>query len=113
MIESLQFVFCFEKKSGVLVERVDPEKRPRNVVRSVCERHVRKVGDYAFPRGVICFEDRHQKISNSVVELSLEPRMNPVLFDPPAGSIELSLCSGKSEPPRLSSGRVRPLPQEA
>jgi hypothetical protein len=99
----LQFVFCFEKKSGVLLERVDPEKRLRNIVRSTCDYGTfRKFGDYVFPREVICFEDRHKKISASVVELSLEPPLDPALFDPPAGAIELGQCSGKREPPRLS-----------
>ena len=103
VIENLQFVFCFEKKSGVLLERVSPEKRPRNIVRTACDYGTfRKFGDYAFPREVVCFEDRHKKISASVVELSLEPPMNPSLFDPPAGAIEIGVCSGKSMPPRLS-----------
>lgn len=103
VIENLQFVFCFEKKSGVLLERVSPEKRLRNVVRNACDYgDFRKFGDYAFPREVVCFEDRHKKISANVVELSLEPPLDPALFDPPAGAIEVGQCSGKREPPRLS-----------
>jgi len=103
VIQSLQFVFCFEKKSGVLLERIDPEKRLRNVVSSTCEYGTfRKFGDYAFPREARCFEDRHKKISASVVELSLEPPMDPALFDPPAGAIEVGRCSGKREAPSLS-----------
>ena len=103
VIESFQFVFCFEKKSGVLLERVSPEKRLRNVVRTTCDYGTfRKFGDYTFPREVVCFEDRHKKISASVVELSLEPPLDPALFDPPAGAIEVGQCSGKREPPSLS-----------
>ncbi len=103
VIQTLQFVFCFEKRTGALLERAYPEKRPRNVVLASCDYGTfRKFGDYAFPREVICYEDRHKKIAASVVELSLEPPMDPALFDPPAGSIELGLCSGKSERPSLS-----------
>lgn len=102
-IQSLQFVFCFEKRTGALLERVSPEKRPRNVVLASCDYGTfRTFGDYAFPREVVCYEDRHKKISVNVVELSLEPPMDPALFDPPASAIELGLCSGKSERPSLS-----------
>jgi TonB family protein len=103
VIENFQFVFCFEKKSGVLLERVSPEKRLRNVVRTACDYGTfRKFGDYTFPREVVCFEDRHKKISASVVELSVEPPLDPALFDPPAGAIEVGQCSGKREPPSFS-----------
>ncbi len=102
VIQSMQFVFCFGKKSGVLLERIDPEKRPRNLVNSICEYGTfRKFGDYTFPREARCFEDRHKKISASVVELSLEPPMDPALFDPPAGAIEVGRCFGKREAPSL------------
>ncbi len=103
VIENLQFVFCYEKKSGVLLERVSPERRLRNVVHTACDYGTfRKFGDYDFPHNVVCFEDRHKKISASVVELTLEPPLDPALFDPPVGAVELGQCSGKREPPRLS-----------
>ena len=107
VIQNMQFIFCFEKKSGVLVGRVDPEKRPRNIVNSACQYGTfRKFGDYAFPREVVCYEDRHKKISANVVELALEPPLDPALFDPPAGAIEVGQCSGKREPPSLSMNEL-------
>ncbi len=103
VIQNLQVILCFEEKSGVLVERVDPEKRPRNIVNSACQYgSFRKFGDYTFPREAMCFEDLHKKISANVVELSLEPPTDPALFDPPPGAIEVGQCSGKREPPSLS-----------
>jgi hypothetical protein len=103
VIENLQSVFCFEKTTGVLLERVFPEKRSRNNVVSSCEYGTfHGFGQYTFPREVVCFEDRHKKISANVVELTLEPPMDPALFDPPHGSIELGICSGKTVAPTLS-----------
>ncbi len=107
VIQGLQFVFCFEKKSGVLLEKMSPERRPRNIVSSSCEYGTfRKFGEYTFPREVMCFEDRHKKISANVVELSLEPPMDPALVDPPVGAIELGLCTGKIVSPTLSGGGI-------
>jgi hypothetical protein len=107
VIQSLQLIFCFEKKTGVLLEKVSPEKRPRNIVNTSCEYGTfRKFGDYTFPREVMCLEDRHKKISANVVELSLEPPMDPALLDPPAGAIELGLCAGKTIPPTLSGAAI-------
>lgn len=107
VIQSLQIVFCFEKKTGVLLETAFPEKRPRNTVVLSCEYgSFRKFGDYEFPREAVCYEDSHKKISARVVELSLEPSMDPALFDPPAGAIELGRCSGKKVPPSLSISEI-------
>jgi hypothetical protein len=107
MVENRQFAFCFEKQSGALLEKVLPEKRPRNVVSFSCEYGTfRKVGGYFFPREVACFEDRHKAISANVVELSIEPPMDPALFDAPAGAIELGRCSGKTSAPALSISEI-------
>jgi len=109
VIASSQFVFCFEKKSGVLLEKVSPERRPRNVVSFSCEYGgFRKFGDYSFPREVACFEDQHKKISASIVELSIRPPIDPTLFERPAGAIELGHCSGKTVPPTLSGSAAAP-----
>jgi Gram-negative bacterial TonB protein C-terminal len=100
------FVFCFEKKSGMLLEKISPETRPVNSVTFSCAYgEFRKFGDYWFPRQVRCFEDRHKTISADVVELSLESPVDPAIFDAPKGSIELGQCSGKTvapDPPTLS-----------
>jgi hypothetical protein len=97
--------FCFEKKSGVLLEKVFPEKRPRNLASWSCEYgKFQKFGDYAFPREVSCFEDRHKAISASVTDISIAPPMDPALFGPPAEAIELGQCSGKTVLPAASGG---------
>jgi hypothetical protein len=91
------YVFCFEKKSGVLLEKVSPETRPLNLVRFSCAYGAfRKFGDYWFPRQVECSEDRHKIISADVVELSIENPTDPTLFDAPKGAIELGQCLGKT-----------------
>jgi hypothetical protein len=99
------FAFCFEKKSGMLLERVSPETRPLNVVVFSCEYGAfRKFGNYWFPRQVRCFEDRHKTISADVVELSLETPIDRALFDAPQDAVELDQCSGKTVfpiPPNL------------
>jgi hypothetical protein len=102
-----RFAFCFEKKSGALLEKTFPEKRPRNLVNFSCEYgKFLKFGGYRFPREVACFEDRHSTISANVVDLSLEPPMDPALFDPPTGSIELGRCSGKAIPLTITGSSV-------
>jgi hypothetical protein len=102
-----RFAFCFEKKSGALLEKTSPEKRPRNLVNFSCEYgKFLKFGDYRFPREAVCFEDRHSSISANVVELSLEPPMDPALFDPPTGSIELGRCSGNATPPTITGSSM-------
>jgi hypothetical protein len=107
VIEGHPFVFCFEKKTGVLLEKVYPEKRPRNVVGFSCEyARFRKFGDYAFPREMACFEDLHKTITANVVELTVEPSVDPALFNPPVGAVELATCSGKVIPPALPIGRL-------
>ena len=107
IIDGRPFVFCFEKKSGVLLEKISPEKRPRNMVSFSCEYgSFRPFGGYAFPRDVLCLEDRHKIISATVVELSIEPPLDPALFTPPPGAIELGQCSGKAVPPASSGYEI-------
>jgi hypothetical protein len=93
---NLPLTLCFEKRSGMLLEKVSPETRPQNVIIFSCEYgSFRKFGDYWFPRQVRCFEDRHKNISADVVELSIETPVDPALFDAPKDAIELGQCSGK------------------
>jgi hypothetical protein len=108
VLENRPYVFCFEKKSGVLLDAVLPQKRPRNVVSFSCEYgSFHTFGDYAFPREALCFEDRHKTISAKVVELSVEPSPDPALFTPPPGAVEMGQCSGKTLPPAFSSDMLR------
>ena len=97
----LKLGFCFDKKSGVLLQRILPEVRPTNIVANSCQYgSFRKIGDHWFPREIACFEDRHRKLDAEVVDLSTEPSPDAALFTPPPGAIELGNCSVKAEPPR-------------
>jgi len=96
-------IFCFDKKSGVLLQRVSPEVRLRNVVNFSCEYgSFRVFGQYIFPHEIACFEDQHQSI-RAVVKLSSQPAVDTALFEPPPGAIEIPQCSGKMMPPFLVS----------
>jgi TonB family protein len=97
----LKLAFCFEKKTGVLVERILPEVRPTILADNECYYgSFQKIGDHWFPHEIACFEDRHRKLDARVVDLSPEPSPEPALFTPPPGAIELGNCSVKAEPPR-------------
>lgn len=103
VIQKNSMAFCFEKKSGVLLEKVIPESRPRNLVDFSCEYGLfRKFGNYTFPREVMCFEEHHKTISAQVVDLAPVSEPDPLLLAPPAGAIALSHCSGKSVAPTLN-----------
>lgn len=112
--DSLKFqsAFCFEKKTGVLLQKVFPETRPRNVVSFSCDYgSFRKFGVYLFPREVACFEDRHKSIRANVNKLSLLTTVDAALFEPPAGAVEIPECSGKMVAPYLvSSGFATSMP---
>ena len=95
-----RIAFCFEKNSGVLLEKIIPEKRPRTMSDFACEYgRFRKFGDYLFPYEITCFEDGHRTISAKVIELSSELGAQPSVFAPPIDAIELPECNGKSVPP--------------
>jgi hypothetical protein len=105
VVQSQKIIFCFDKKSGVLLEKTSPEQRPKNVVSFSCEYgKFQKFNQYWFPREIVCFEDRHKTISANVVELSAEPSPDPTLFTPSPEAIELGRCSGKTVPPRYYDG---------
>jgi TonB family protein len=102
-----KFGFCFDKKSGILLERIFPQARLRNLVQDSCDYgSFKKTGDYWLPHQVLCFEDRHRKVDATVTDYSSEPSPDPALFVPPRGAIELGNCLGKFLPPR---GRPAPL----
>jgi TonB family protein len=96
----LKSVFCFDKQSGVLLEKILPEVRLRNTVNQSRDYgSFRKFGDFWFPRQIETREDRHKQLEVSVVELSAEPSPDPALFTPPPGSVELGRCSDKLQLP--------------
>jgi TonB family protein len=92
--------FCFEDKSGVLVEKILPLSRSRNMVAYSCEYGgFKKFAHYSFPRDIVCYEDQHTSISVKIVDLVLEPLPDAALFAPPAGALELGNCFGEMKPP--------------
>jgi TonB family protein len=102
-------IFCFDKKTQLLVWRAFPETRPRNVVQDSCGYvKFRKLGNYWSPEQMSCFADRHHTLDVSVLELVIDPSPNPDLFTAPPNAIELGRCPTKSEPPRATSS---PYPQ--
>jgi hypothetical protein len=104
-----QSALCFEQKSGILLESAFPDQRPRNVVTFSCDyADFNKFGTRWFPHQAVCFEDRHKTITANVVELTIEPPLDPALFDKPSGAIELDRCSGKTVSPTVQSPRLFP-----
>jgi hypothetical protein len=100
--------FCFDKKSGVLLQRISPEVRLRNVVRFGCQYgRFQLFGQYVFPHEVACLEDQHKSIRADVVELTSQlpsqPPVDAALFGPPPGAVEIPECTGKIVAPFLVS----------
>jgi hypothetical protein len=105
VLQSQKIILCFDKKSGVLLEKAAPEERLRNVVSFSCEYgKFQQFNQYWVAREIVCFDDRHKTISANVTELSAEPTSDPTFFTPSPEAIELGRCSGKTVPPRYSDG---------
>jgi TonB family protein len=101
---NLKSAFCFEKKNGLLLKKIVPEIRPRNVVAYSCEYNsFHKVLNRWFPYEINCYEDRHLRLSARIVEISPEPSPDPALFAAPQGAIELGNCPSKLQPPHAVS----------
>jgi TonB family protein len=49
---------------------------------------------------MVCYEDGHRKIDAKVIELSVASSIDPALFTPPAGAMELGNCSSDLVPPK-------------
>jgi len=82
--------FCFDKKSGILIETALPELRPtkleeslRPVEHTCSYGDFKRFGDFWFPREVECEEDGHAEVSIKVTSLVEEPSPDPALFTPP------------------------------
>jgi TonB family protein len=103
-----KFGFCFGKNSGVLLERVFPQARLRNLVEDSCDYGAfKKTGDYWLPHQILCFEDRHRKVDATVTDYSSEPSPDPALFVPPPGAIELGNCLVNFRSPRARPAPLR------
>jgi TonB family protein len=102
-----KYAFCFDKKSGVLLQKAEPDIRPKNAVTDTCVYGIfRKLGNIWYPREMACFEEKHKLLEAKVEELSAEPAPDPGLFKPPAGATDLENCSTKLEPaiPTITPG---------
>jgi TonB family protein len=89
-----KYAFCFDKKSGALLEKGEPDIRPKNSVTDSCLYGIfRKLGNFWYPREMACFEEKHKRLEAKVEELSVEASPDPALFKPPAGATELENCS--------------------
>jgi TonB family protein len=102
--------FCFDKRTGILIESAFPELRPskladplRPVEHTCSYSSFKRFGNFWFPREMECWEDGHQEISLQVTELSAESSPDPSLFVPPAGAVELANCLGALVPPKAIS----------
>ncbi len=94
--------FCFEKNSGLLLQKAFPEKRVRKLVNFSCEYGTfRKFGAFWFPREVECFDDRHKVIGARIVELREETSPDASLFVPPPEAVEFDRCEGKVTYPQI------------
>lgn len=95
-----KYAFCFDKKTGALLQRVSPDIRPTNLVSYSCVYGIfRKLGDSWFPREMACFEDQHRKLEAKVTDLTYEPAPDADLFKPPPNAIQLADCQGQVVPP--------------
>jgi len=103
---NLRLAFCFDKKTGLLLEKVFPEERLWNLASEACDySSFHKIGDHWLPYKIACFEDRHHQLDVTVVDISPEPLPDPASFTPPPGAIELGLCQQKPKPPRQAVAR--------
>ena len=109
--------FCFDKKSGLLLQRVFPQFRSSRAVQhfrvyehSCSYGTFAKLGEYWSPREMICYEDQHRDISAKVTELAFAPSPDPALFTPPTGAIELANCHTSLVAPKPIS---TPAPSQA
>lgn len=92
--------FCFEKKSGLLFEKVYPVFRGSAVLNRSCDYgEFEKFAAELVPRDISCFEDKKKIIGAKVDELSDLASANPDLFSPPPGAVESDVCTGASHPP--------------
>jgi TonB family protein len=104
-----RYAFCFDKKSGALLEKATPDIRPKNSVSYSCAYGIfRKFGDFMFPREMACFEDKHRMLEAKIEDINFEPSPDADSFKPPEGASEE--CSTKLVSPSLISKVTPTLP---
>ena len=108
-----KFGFCFDKLSGIIIEKVSPEIRPRNAGDYSCVYgRFRQFETFWFPNEIACYRDRHHDIDVDVTELSEETSPNLAQFTPPSGAIELANCLTSIVPPKAVSTNTIALPPD-
>jgi TonB family protein len=102
--------FCFEEKSGLILESAFPEFRliqtaeGFRIFEHTCSYGTfRKLGNYWFPHEVVCVEDGHREIGIKVTEIELESHPDLAQFIAPEGAIELSNCEAGLVAPKAVS----------
>lgn len=108
-----KFAFCFEKRSGMMIEKVSPEIRPRNSGDYSClYDKFRQFETFWFPNEIACYQDRHHDIDVDVTELSEEKSPDLAQFTPPPGAVELANCLSPIVPPKAVSTNSIALPPD-
>ncbi len=93
--------FCFDTKSGVLVENVTPQFVRERLADYSCQYDTfKKFGEYWFPRDMNCVLNGHRQLEVKIVELSSEMPNDTALFTPPDGALEIGKCSSGVVPPK-------------
>jgi TonB family protein len=100
--------FCFDQKSGALIQRIFPEVRPSNTVENSCDYgSFHKIGGFWVPREITCSQDRHRKLDIQIIDFSRASSFDPTLFTPPSNAIELGDCPVSAVAPRPTSSPFR------
>lgn len=90
---------CFDKNSGLLVERIYPRRLEDKIVDDACVfSDYAKFADKMFPRSVKCFLDRKQTLV-ARLELTAQPAQG-VPFAVPEGAKEAAHCLGDTVAPK-------------
>jgi len=91
---------CFDKGAGTLAVEVLPLEVLGRIVDNTCEyTDYQKFGEKVFPRVTRCFEGPRLTFEEILVELSVEPPLDPALFEPLVGGTESVLCQGVPKSP--------------
>jgi TonB family protein len=93
---------CFDQEIGALVQYTIPQWARYHLTDFACGYgEFKKFGEQWFPREIVCRQGGHRQMEVHVAELDAETFSDAKLFEPPAGSIELGLCSAKEVAPKL------------
>jgi hypothetical protein len=96
-----RYALCFYNESGLLMQTTMPKRIGSRFGDYSClYGNYQKFWEYFFPRDLRCLQEGHRKLEGKVVELSLNPIPDPVLFVQPAGAIEVGKGVEHPIPPR-------------